>query len=276
MYQKRISLLFILAFSLSILISCGGDPGTNIKSGKVHTGYYSSGSVYNPMEYRRSDIVATNDNYTISFKLPQDEAFSHTYEVPMRRNIGTDGYTRFKGEDSVPMKTINLYTILELQAEEGYNKVDRSYRKRMRFHDEEPYIIIERKDIKTEKFKNSKYYLYITINGVEQAMGLDEYQIYEITTNEYGSMIDKKKVEIVYRNHENINVVFTVMMRDGAKDELRPIHVENYWVFNDFILKKGRDMAEIIKTQVYKFMDEIDYGYRGKLPPKPIDEDEEY
>ena len=40
MYQNRISLLLILAFSLSILISCGGDTGTNIKSGKVHTGYY--------------------------------------------------------------------------------------------------------------------------------------------------------------------------------------------------------------------------------------------
>lgn len=266
MYQNRISLLLILAFSLSILISCGGDPGTNIKSGKVHTGYYGEMSEYVPMVYKRSDIVATNDDYTISFKLPKNEAFSHTYEIPKSRPFGYKDYYRFDVEDSVPMRTINLYTVLYNTAVYGYNKVDRSYRKKMYFHDEEPpYIIIERKDIKTEKFKNSKYYLYITINDVEEAMGLDEYQIYEIRTNEKGWKIDERKAEIIYRNHENINVVFTVMMRDGAKDELRPIHVENYWVFNDFISKKRGDMEEIVKTQVYKFMDEIDYGYRGKL-----------
>lgn len=65
-------------------------------------------------------------------------------------------------------------------------------------------------------------------------------------------------------------------MRDGPKDELKPIHVENYWFFNDFAKENTDAFIYQIKFQLYKFVDEIDFGYRGKLPPKPINEDDEY
>ena len=80
MYQKRISLLFILAFSLSILISCGGDPSTNIKSKKVYSIYYTGNNRYVENIYDRDDVISTNDYYSITFKLPENEPFNYIYE----------------------------------------------------------------------------------------------------------------------------------------------------------------------------------------------------
>ncbi|TXJ49819.1 hypothetical protein [Brachyspira aalborgi] len=296
MYQNRISLLLILAFSLSILISCGRDPGTNIKSGKVHTGYYTSDDAYYPMEYKRSDIVKTNDNYTISFKLPETEAYTHIYEKAQARPgmsgrlyIDTNGNMR-------DVVNISYYKQLRDTVKSTISKLlIKNYRNKLRIIEEEPLIYIERTDIKTEKLKNSKYYLSIGVYGSE--IGADSY-IYEtykqnvIMHTNVETRLNLFDEPYIYTNvikeytnirqddyiigRENLNIAFITLMRDGPKDELKPIHVENYWFFNDFAKENTDAFIYQIKFQLYKFVDEIDFGYRGKLPPKPINEDDEY
>lgn len=294
MYQKRISLLFILAFSLSFLISCGGDPGTNIKSGKVHTGYYTSDNAYYPMEYKRSDIVATNDNYTISFRLPENEAYTHVYER----------FYDVRGGKKIQIYNDGIRDIHETsyfkQLKDGINlairKMTKKYINKIYIREEEPLIYIERTDIKTDKLNNSKYYLSIGLYNSE--VGTDSY-IYEtykqhvIMHTNIETRLDFSDKPYIYTNityeytdirqddyiidKENLNIAFITMMRDGPKDELKPIHVENYWFYNDFAKSHSENFLYILRFQIYKFIDEIDYGYRGKLPPKPIDdEDDEY
>lgn len=270
MYQKTISLLFILAFSLSFLISCGGDPGTNIKSGKVHTGYYDEMSEYVPMVYKRSDIVETNDNYTISFKLPKTEPFDYIWEEyindwsyqkePRKRHI-----IKYDWSNALRLVMRNHY-----------------YRKRFQVSYGDTILKIARTDIKTAN-DNNKYYLYITLNGVES----NDYRI----VTQYNRSI--KATQHLYERTniiESFNMVFTTMMRDNKdNNKLKPIHVENYWVYNDLATTKENSIGPaahnikvapieyLMKFQLFKFVDEIDYGYRGKLPPKPIDdEDDEY
>ena len=261
MYQKRISLLFILAFSLSILISCGGDPGTNIKSGKVHTGYYDEMSEYVPMVYKRSDIVETNDNYTISFKLPKTEPFDYYWER------WSDNIVYYK--NNIPN---SQYIVKQDWSNTVKNVVrNHSYKNQLKVAYGDNVIKIARTDIKTDN-DNYKYYLYITLNGVE--------------TNDYYTVqqSDGKSVHIFTNYIETFNIVFTTMMRDSkSKNEPKPIHVESYWIGEDLITRKNHKQAVgnvkfdyLFRFQIYKFIDEIDYGYRGKLPPKPIDEDDEY
>ena len=256
MYQKRISLLFILAFSLSILISCGGDPGTNIKSGKVHTGYYDEMSEYVPMVYKRSDIVDTNDNYTISFKLPETEPFDYSWErwTEWTDNMPYSSHV-LKGDWTDTVKnTIRNH----------------SYKNKLKAAYGDNIIKIARTDIKTDN-DNYKYYLYITLNGVE--------------TNDYYTVQQRRKPQKIFTNYiESFNIVFTTMMRDDKnKNEPKPIHVESYWIGEDLITRKNKSQPSgnvkfdyLFRFQIYKFIDEIDYGYRGKLPPKPINEDDEY
>lgn len=153
----------------------------------------------------------------------------------------------------------------------------KKYRTKLRNIGDEPYVMfIERTDIKTEKLNNPKYYLVITINGVEEYV-IEELEVYEVYQNEKGYYRDRKTGDTCPVYGENINIVFTTMMRDGPKDELKPIHVENYWFYENYARANGKGMSEIGRQQIAKFIDEVDYGYRGKLPPKPIDdEDDEY
>ena len=268
MYQNRISLLLILAFSLSILISCGGDPGTNIKSGKVHTGYYDEMSEYVPMVYKRSDIVKTNDNYTISFKLPKIEPFDYTWEE----------YINDWGYQKEPRKR----DIIKYDWSNALRLVYRNhyYRKRFKVNYGDTILKIARTDIKTAN-DNYKYYLYITLNGVES----NDYRVVTQYNRSYKSFKSYELTNII----ESFNMVFTTMMRDDKdNNKLKPIHVENYWVYNDLATTKENSIGPasfnvkvapieyLIKFQLFKFIDEIDYGYRGKLPPKPINEDDEY
>lgn len=250
MYQNRISLLLILAFSLSILISCGGDPGTNIKSGKVHTGYYDEMSEYVPMVYKRSDIVKTNDNYTISFKLPETEPFDYVWER----------WTKWS--DNRPHRQ---YVLKQDWTDTVKNTIrNHSYKNRLKAAYDDNFIKIARTDIKTDN-DNYKYYLYITLNGVE--------------TNDYYTVQQRKwEATKIFTNYftnyiESFNIVFTTMMRDDKnKNEPKPIHVESYWIGEDLITRKNKSQAVgnvkfdyLFRFQIYKFIDEIDFGYRGKL-----------
>ena len=292
MYQKRISLLFILAFSLLFLISCGGAPGTNIKSGKVLTGYYTSDNAYYPMEYKRSDIVATNDNYTISFRLPETEPYTHIYEKTQALWTGRRLYRDTNGNMKDIVNISYYKQLIDTVKSTTSRLLMKNYRNKLRIIEEEPLIYIERTDIKTEKLKNPKYYLSIGVYGWEVGTGVKTYKTYqyhkELYTNYDTWIPGKTNVYIYYRDverqaddylidEENLNIAFITMMRDGPKDELKPIHVENYWFFNDFAKDNTDEFIYQIKFQLYKFVDEVDYGYRGKLPPKPIDnEDDEY
>ena len=295
MYQKRISLLFILAFSLSILISCGGDPGTNIKSGKVLTGYYTSDNAYYPMEYKRSDIVATNDNYTISFRLPENEAYTHFYERVGELVLITNKKLQIYNDGIRDIYEISYFKQLKGGINLAIRNMTKKYRNKMYIHEEEPLIYIERTDIKTDKLNNSKYYLSIGVYGSE--IGADSY-IYEtfkqhiiMHTNVETrlTVFDKPYIytNVIYEytnirqddyiiDKEDLNIAFITLMRDGPKEELKPIHVENYWFYSDFAKSHSEDFIYILRFQIYKFIDEIDFGYRGKLPPKPINEDDEY
>lgn len=282
MYQKTISLLFILAFSLLFLISCGGDPGTNIKSGKVLTGYYTEDGAYYPMEYKRSDIVTTNDNYTISFRLPENEAYDYNYTKRVE-------YYRDE-EGNVRLNESSYFALLRNTVQFRLSNIMKSYINKLKMIVEEPLILIERTGIKTEKLKNPKYYLMIGLYGVEPGTEFKEYKTYiykstkitniaefegfSITNIDYGHEDIPADSFILYK--ENLNIAFITMMRDGSKDELRPVHVENFCFFNDSAKNDSWDFNNVIRTQLFKFVDEVDYGYRGKLPPKPKSEDDEY
>ena len=223
MYQNKISLLLILAFSLSILISCGGDPGTNIKSGKVHTGYYDEMSEYVPMVYKRSDIVKTNDNYTISFKLPETEPFDYVWER----------WTEWS--DNRPHRQ---YVLKQDWTDTVKNTIrNHSYKNQLKAAYDDNFIKIARTDIKTD--------------------------------NDYYTVQQRRMPHTNYI--ESFNIVFTTMMRDDKnKNEPKPIHVESYWIGEDLITRKNKSQAVgnvkfdyLFRFQIYKFIDEIDYGYRG-------------
>ena len=271
MYQKRISLLFILAFSLSILISCGGEPSTNIKSKKVYSIYYTGNNRYVENIYDRDDVIATNDYYSISFKLPENEAFNYIYEY-----ANEDDRLFASDDGTVKPKTNNFLKTIKRDFDSFRIGVT-SYGSRLNGYidEENSRLVIERTDIKTGKLNNEiKYFLTISLHGVYPEYDYITVPVYKrekYETDITYSGYDYKWVsnDVYTIEKETLEVAFTVLMKDKS-GKIKPIHVENYAFYEDrgkpIYIYSSSDVSEAMRLQVRKFIDEIDLGYRGEDP----------
>ncbi len=268
MYQNKISLLLILAFLLSILISCGGDPSTNIKSKKVYSTYYTGNNRYVENIYNRNDIIDTNDYYSITFKLPENEAFNYIYECENSRIlVYYDGIVKPSKDDF--LKTMQ-------RGFESFRIGVKSYGSRLNGYidEENSRLVIERTDIKTGKLNNEiKYFLTISLHGVYPENDYRTVPVYNLVKYEtdavYGGYSSKWVSNDVYTiEKETLEVAFTVLMKDKS-GKIKPIHVENYMFYEDRgkpIYTFNYDISDAMRFQVRKFIDEIDLGYRGEDP----------
>ena len=270
MYQKRISLLFILAFSLSILISCGGDPSTNIKSKKVYSIYYTGNNRYVENIYDRDDVISTNDYYSITFKLPENEPFNYIYEY------ADDNDRLLVYDDGIATPKTNNFLKTMQRHFESFRIGVKSYGSRLNGYidEENSRLVIERTDIKTGKLNNEiKYFLTISLHGVYPENDYRTVPIYKRVKYEtdavYGGYDYKWVSNDVYAiEKETLEVAFTVLMKDKS-GKIKPIHVENYMFYEDRgkpIYIYSRDVSDAMVLQVRKFIDEIDLGYRGEDP----------